>query len=278
MMHSPLVMTSILLTYVLLSVYVGPRFMANRKPFSLKTTMVIYNFSMVALNAYIVHQFLVWGWGTTYTWRCDLCDFSDSPQALGMVRACWIFFFSKFIELLDTLFFVLRKKHSQITFLHVFHHSFMPWTWWWGMTLTPVGGMGTFHAMVNAVVHVIMYFYYGLSAAGPRFQKYLWWKKYMTAIQLTQFILISVHISQYYVMEKCDYQVPMWIHLIWMYGTLFFILFANFWVQAYIKGKRLPVVKSHENGVTQAIFKELENGTMPYLSNGIVLLSKVKEI
>lgn len=29
-----------------------------------------------------------------------------------------------------------------------------------------------------------MYFYYGLSAAGPRFQKFLWWKKYMTAIQL----------------------------------------------------------------------------------------------
>lgn len=35
------------------------------------------------------------------------------------------------------VFFVLRKKQSQITFLHVFHHSFMPWTWWWGITLTP---------------------------------------------------------------------------------------------------------------------------------------------
>ena len=35
------------------------------------------------------------------------------------------------------VFFVLRKKQSQITFLHVFHHSFMPWTWWWGVTLTP---------------------------------------------------------------------------------------------------------------------------------------------
>lgn len=35
------------------------------------------------------------------------------------------------------VFFVLRKKQSQITFLHVFHHSFMPWSWWWGVTLTP---------------------------------------------------------------------------------------------------------------------------------------------
>lgn len=44
--------------------------------------------------------------------------------------------------------------------------------------------MGSFHAMVNSTVHIIMYFYYGLAAAGPRFQKFLWWKKYMTAIQL----------------------------------------------------------------------------------------------
>lgn len=51
--------------------------------------------------------------------------------------------------------------------------------------ITP-GGMGSFHAMVNSSVHVIMYFYYGLAAAGPRFQKFLWWKKYMTAIQLVQ--------------------------------------------------------------------------------------------
>lgn len=25
-----------------------------------------------------------------------------------------------------------------------------------------------------------------------------------------------------------------------MYGTFFFILFSNFWYQAYVKGKRLP--------------------------------------
>ncbi|CAL8366768.1 unnamed protein product [Boreogadus saida] len=277
LMHSPVLMTLILLTYVFLSVYAGPRFMANRKPLDLKAPMVVYNFSMVVMNGYIVHQFLVWGWGTTYSWRCDLCDFSSSTQALGMVRASWIFYISKYIELLDTLFFVLRKKQSQITFLHVFHHSFMPWTWWWGITLTPVAGMGNFHSMINAGVHVIMYFYYGLSSAGPRFQKYLWWKKYLTAVQLIQFIMVSVHISQYYFMKDCDYQVPMWIVLIWMYGTLFFFLFAHFWVQAYIKGKRLPVAHPQGNGVAPAKVKELENGKAPYLSNGKVLVNKVKE-
>lgn len=81
-----------------------------------------------------------------------------------MVRVAWVFWFSKIIELIDTvslahvlilsstlmlltvikknssfgqIFFVLRKKHGQITFLHIFHHSFMPWTWWWGVGYAP---------------------------------------------------------------------------------------------------------------------------------------------
>lgn len=146
--------------------------------------------------------------------------------------------------------------------------------------------MGSFHALVNSTVHVIMYFYYGLSAAGPRFQKYLWWKKYMTAIQLTQFVLVSIHISQYYFMEKCDYQVPLWIHLIWMYGVFFFLLFSNFWIQAYIKGKRLPTTedKPKQNGSASEPIavvsngKHLENGSAHRHTNGKILLGKVKEI
>ncbi|NP_001005989.1 elongation of very long chain fatty acids protein 1a isoform X1 [Danio rerio] len=287
LMQSPILMTFILLGYVFSVLYVGPRYMASRKPFRLNTAMIAYNFFMVAFNAYTVYEFLMSGWATTYTWRCDLCDPSSSPQALRMVRAAWLFYFSKYIELLDTVFFVLRKKHSQVTFLHIFHHSVLPWTWWWGITLTPAGGMGSFHALVNACVHVIMYTYYGLAAAGPRFQKYLWWKKYMTAIQLIQFVLVTGHISQYYFMEKCDYQVPIFIHLILIYGTFFFILFSNFWIQAYIKGKRLPVSnedKPKRNGVITVIDpvvvangKHLENGNAHY-SNGFAHNGKVKEV
>ncbi|KAF7703709.1 elongation of very long chain fatty acids protein 1b isoform X1 [Silurus meridionalis] len=239
LMESPVSMSAILLGYLFFVLYAGPRLMAKRKPFELKGLMIVYNFCLVFLSIFIVYEFLMSGWATTYTWRCDPCDYSDSPQGLRMVRVAWLFLFSKFIELFDTVFFVLRKKHGQITFLHIFHHSFMPWTWWWGVSIAP-GGMGSFHAMINSVVHVIMYFYYGLSAAGPRFQKYLWWKKYMTAIQLVQFVLVSLHATQYYFLTSCDYQVPVFLNLIWVYGTFFFILFSNFWYQAYVKGKRLP--------------------------------------
>ncbi len=37
---------------------------------------------------------------------------------------------------------------------------------------------------MNAAIHVLMYLYYGLAAFGPKIQKYLWWKKYLTIIQM----------------------------------------------------------------------------------------------
>lgn len=88
---------------------------------------------------------------------------------MQMVNVCWLFYFTKFIELLDTVsppsisemepshttsvshlsvslifcqvFFVLRKKYNQVTFLHVFHHGVMPASWWWGVKFVP----GTLH-------------------------------------------------------------------------------------------------------------------------------------
>ncbi|KAG5275795.1 hypothetical protein AALO_G00124630 [Alosa alosa] len=270
LMGSPVNMTAILIAYLAFVLYIGPRYMANRKPYQLKEVMIIYNFSLVALSIYIVYEFLMSGWATTYTWRCDPVDYSNSPQGQRMVQVAWLFLFSKFIELLDTVFFVLRKKHGQITFLHIFHHSIMPWSWWWGVSHAP-GGMGSFHAMVNSLVHVIMYFYYGLSAAGPRFQKFLWWKKYMTAIQLVQFVLVSLHATQYYFMKTCDYQVPIILHLIWVYGTFFFVLFSNFWYQAYTKGKRLPKNVQELNGKVKGASSNghaVSNGSHKHLENG----------
>lgn len=101
-----------------------------------------------------------------------------------------------------------------------------------------------------------------------------------------QFVLVSVHISQYYFMEKCDYQVPLWIHLIWMYGVFFFLLFSNFWIQAYVKGKRLPAAREQprQNGSVGehisvvANGKHVENGNTHHHANGKVVLGKVKEI
>ncbi|XP_056889567.1 elongation of very long chain fatty acids protein 7a isoform X2 [Takifugu flavidus] len=254
LMSSPLPQTIVIAIYIYFVTSLGPRIMENRKPLDLKGVLIFYNFSVVALSVYMIYEFIMSGWGTGYSFHCDLVNYSESPQALRMAATCWIYYFSKFIEMLDTVFFVLRKKSSQVTFLHVYHHSIMPFTWWFGVRFAP-GGMGTFHALLNCVVHVIMYTYYGLSAMGPNYQKYLWWKKYLTTIQLIQFMLVTTHISQYFFIKDCPYQFPIFIYIIGLYGLIFLFLFMNFWYHAYTKGKRLPKVLQaqmwahHTNGV-----------------------------
>lgn len=43
-----------------------------------------------------------------------------------MARAVWLYYMCKITELLDTIFFVLRKRQRQITGLHLYHHTLMP--------------------------------------------------------------------------------------------------------------------------------------------------------
>lgn len=87
--------------------------------------------------------------------------------------------------------------------------------------------------MLNSFVHVIMYSYYGLSAMGPAVQKYLWWKRYLTQLQLLQFLAIMIH-STVNVLSDCDYPKGFsWAFFI--YGIFITMLFMNFYIQSYTK-------------------------------------------
>lgn len=101
-----------------------------------------------------------------------------------MARAVWIYYMAKIIELLDTVFFVLRKKTSQVSFLHVYHHTLMPICAFIGVKYL-AGGHGTLLGLINSFIHVLMYTYYMLSAI-PSMQKFLWWKKYLTLLQIVR--------------------------------------------------------------------------------------------
>ena len=39
--------------------------------------------------------------------------------AMRMVAVVYVYYLSKFVEFLDTFFFVARKKFNQVSFLHV---------------------------------------------------------------------------------------------------------------------------------------------------------------
>lgn len=246
MMQSPVPTLLLCLSYAYFCKSLAPRLMQNRKPFDLRKTLVVYNLFQTVFSAWIFYEYLQSGWLRDYSYRCQPVDYT--PKGLRMAETCWWYYISKFTEFFDTFFFILRKKYQHVSTLHVIHHGVMPFSVWMGMKFAP-GGHSTFFAMLNSFVHIVMYFYYMLAAMGPQVQKYLWWKRYLTAFQMIQFIAIFTHQFQL-LWTDCDYPkgFMVWIGL---HGIMFLFLFSDFYKQSYIKKKekiRADEKKTSENG------------------------------
>ncbi|XP_068979264.1 very long chain fatty acid elongase AAEL008004-like isoform X4 [Bombus flavifrons] len=255
MMSSPFPTLFICLSYVYGVKVLGPKLMENRKPFQLKNTLIIYNLFQMVFSAWLFYESLMGGWWDQYSFRCQPVDYSNNPTAVRMVHACWWYYFSKFTEFMDTIFFVLRKKNDHVSTLHVIHHGCMPMSVWFGVKFTP-GGHSTFFGLLNTFVHIVMYTYYLLAAMGPRLQPYLWWKKYLTVFQMIQFIAVMIHAFQLLFID-CNYPKA-FVWWIGLHATMFFFLFNEFYQQSY-QQRRKPVAngmkKDHQqnhqaNGVT----------------------------
>lgn len=76
------------------------------------------------------------------------------PFFLQIAAALWWYFVSKGVEYLDTVFFILRKKNNQVSFLHVYHHCTMFTLWWIGIKWVAGGQgehLGTYLHILNHV-------------------------------------------------------------------------------------------------------------------------------
>ncbi|XP_069158677.1 very long chain fatty acid elongase 7-like isoform X1 [Procambarus clarkii] len=233
LMTSPLPTIAACLLYVATVTWWGPRYMTSRNPLpNLRKVMMAYNAFQVVFSARIFWEAGMGGWFGSYSLLCQTCDFSDNPQAVRMVHAGYWYLFSKFVDFTDTVFFVLNKKNKHVSLLHVVHHALMPVCMWYGIRYY-AGGHTTLMILLNAFVHTVMYSYYLLAAMGPRVRPFLWWKKYLTTLQIVQFTVV---ILQNLMVMFVECAIPS-VLLAWVSGMalLFFILFTDFYIREYRK-------------------------------------------
>lgn len=156
----------------------------------------------------------------------------------AVARVHWVFYVSKILDFLDTVFIIARGKWDQFIFLHVYHHlSVFPVQWI--ISTAGMDGDAWWPVFANAFIHVIMYYYYGLTTLGIKVS----WGKYLTLMQMTQFVTMIVH-SGYLVFKGCPY--PLVTTLVYhLYVVSLLLLFAQFYVSKHgLGGKKTKSAKS----------------------------------
>eukprot|EP00698_Gefionella_okellyi_P006514 TRINITY_DN15850_c0_g1_i1.p1 TRINITY_DN15850_c0_g1~~TRINITY_DN15850_c0_g1_i1.p1 ORF type:complete len:340 (-),score=58.55 TRINITY_DN15850_c0_g1_i1:126-1088(-) len=222
------------LSLYLLMVYLGPRWMKNRDEFKLNGFLKWWNFFLFVFSA---AMFVPWAYATiSFTITKGYFEMVCMPHSeLMFGYPCfvgWLFALSKYIELVDTLLLILRKR--PVMFLHWYHHfSVLAFTWFNVVVLLPIGQLfGT----VNAGIHTVMYWYYFLAACGQRPT----WGKAVTIAQLTQMGIGLVFSASWgywrYHGEACPLNKgdanAVFIMCLIIYGS-YFILFLRFFMKRH---------------------------------------------
>lgn len=148
--------------------------------------IVAYNAVQVVINLYVAYFIAM----ATGGWVFGM-GLKDTPTVRYGV---WLHYLCKYLDFVDTLIIILRKKSNQLSFLHLWHHSTIAIVWGWVVYTWPAensSAVYAYGAWINSCIHVLMYSYYACTAMNLSPPSYL--KKSVTAAQLTQFASCIVH-------------------------------------------------------------------------------------
>lgn len=186
--------------------------------------------------------------------------------------AFWHYFMNKLMDLLDTIFFVLRKKQSHITFLHIYHHvSMVILTFGVGKYFAGVEAQLT--GLINIIIHIFMYFYYTVASFGNTFTFHLKYKKYLTRLQIVQFLIVLVHsVAAHYL--SCGFNLIV-IKFFMFEAITNLVLFLNFYHKTYGKERANRMI--HTTICTPLQMKDVINGQQNVDPNGNIIHNDTKK-
>lgn len=224
----------IVLFYILVIFKLAPNYMKNRPAYKLNTFIKCYNAFQVIANAILVKEF-----SSCYefhrVFECRAVVYNMDPCAVKVMYGSYITMLLKIVDLIETVLFILRKKDKQVTILHVYHHIS---TVLIGMTFSRYFSvdMACLFPILNCSVHVIMYSYYFLSNfEGSIKQKIVPFKRYLTIIQMVQFVIL---IFQLFFAFPKSCPLPKIPFLIMMINMILNMgLFYNFYRKTYSNQK-----------------------------------------
>ena len=216
---SPWFMSGMMCNYICI-IYLLKHFMRNRREMTLKFPIQMYNIIQVLYNIYVIA-------GLYDVFPMTNLYGINIPYNDRIKHYVYMHYMSKYLDYFDTIFMVLRKKNSQVSFLHVYHHATVIIPWGWIVSGGHANGTAAFGALVNSLIHMIMYSHYFWTSLGYRNP----FKRCITQAQIGQFFLCSGHSLAVILYEK---NVP----VKYAYGEMIYhmqmiYLFCKFYTSSY---------------------------------------------
>lgn len=215
----------------LIFVFVGHAVMSRQKgPITgLYPIKFVYNVVQLMLCSYMCIESVVQAVKAGYP--LVGCPFDQQRPPIAFIL--YVFYLSKILDFLDTMFILAEQRFKQLSFLHVYHHSSIFMFYWLNVH---VGYDGDIYLTIvlNGFIHTIMYTYYFVSMHT----KDIWWKSALTSGQMIQFCMMNA--QALYLLTAEGVQFPRNMTIAYMFYILTMLyLFAQFFLQTYMsKGKK----------------------------------------
>jgi len=222
------------LLFVFFGRLILPYIMGKKEPYALK---FVYNLVQVGLCSYMTIEAGLLAYRNGYSPVCNVAKFQDPTPP--MANLLWLFYLSKVLDFADTFFIIVGQKWAQLSFLHVYHHSTIFLVYWANLGINYDGDV-YLTIFLNGAIHAVMYTYYFVSMHT----KDIWWKKYLTMMQLIQFtMMMSQAGALLFVCEQNPSGDMTKLYFVYI-GSLF-ALFMHFYIKSYTKK---PAVSSKKKG------------------------------
>jgi len=228
--------------------------MRNRKPFDLFLPLNAWNLMLAIFSIAGTIKLTPEFFGTIQekglqNSYCQIYSFTAGTNGYWT----WLFIVSKLVELVDTVFLVLRKR--PLMFLHWYHHILTLIYAWYSYPLSP--GFNRWGIYLNLFVHAFMYSYYFLRSMKIRVPGVV--AQFITTLQILQFVIscaILAHLGFLIHIQKADCVCdPKVLLLASFMDTTYLMLFVNFFLKSYVLGGGKTKYRSTET-------KPLVNGNV----------------
>lgn len=229
-------------TLYLIMVFGLPKFLLKHK---INCNGPVLNFVMASWNLFLSVMSACMFFGVAipyiqkvfeYGFYYCLCD-AESKLYRPSSMMFWAHYFilSKYIELVDTLLLILKNPKRSVPFLHYYHHATVLLFCWYAELCKFTAGY--WFTLINAGVHMCMYFYYFLTELGYKPT----WAKFLTISQILQMV-IGIALAYLWYQENnkdkkcfCTHPQEVIVACSLMYGS-YLLLFVHFFIKRYFIG------------------------------------------